>query len=171
MTDKPQTKPAKTGAKETAPVKKEKKFVTPFSYSDPLQEKLVNCIMKNGKKTVAQRILQEAFEVMNRKGEVDVIKTFEKAIENVTPTVEVKAKRIGGAVYQIPMEVKPKRQLSLSIRWLLDGARSKKNRPMAEALANELIDAANEKGHAFSRREEMHRMAQANKAFAHLARY
>ena len=159
--------------KKDAPAapKKAKKFVSPFSYADPLQMKLVNCIMKNGKKTVAQRILKDAFDIMNNKGEEDVMKSFEKAIENVTPTMEVKAKRIGGSVYQIPIEVKPKRQLSLSIRWLLDGARSKKNRPMAESLANEMIDAANERGHAFSRREEMHRMAQANKAFAHLARY
>ena len=164
------TKSAKTEAKD-APAKKPKKFVSPYTYDDPLQAKLVNCIMKNGKKTVAQRILKEAFEIMYNKGETDVMKTFEKAIQNVTPAMEVKAKRIGGAVYQIPIEVKTKRQVSLPIRWLLDGARSKKNRPMAESLANELIDAANERGHAFSRREEMHRIAQANKAFAHLARY
>lgn len=164
-----------TEEKKAAPKKeakaKAKKFVNPFSSLDPLQSKLVNCIMKNGKKTVAQRILTEAFEAMSKKGEEDVLKTFEKAFENVTPTVEVKAKRIGGAVYQIPMEVKQKRQNSLAIRWILDGARSKKGRPMAESLANELIDAANDRGHAFGRREEMHRMAQANKAFAHLARY
>ncbi|MCL4132122.1 UNVERIFIED_CONTAM: hypothetical protein GTU68_020163 [Idotea baltica] len=99
------------------------------------------------------------------------MKTFEKAMENITPNVEVKAKRIGGAVYQIPIEVKPTRQLSLAIRWLLDGARSKKGKPMAQSLAGEIIDAAGEHGHAFTRKEEMHRMAQANKAFAHLARY
>ena len=165
----------KTTAKKEAPAKaaapKKGKFSNPFTFEDPLQAKLVNCIMKNGKKTVAVRILEEAFEIMNKKGEEDVMKTFEKAFANITPNVEVKAKRIGGAVYQIPIEVKPKRQLSLSIRWILDGARSKKGRPMAECLANELIDAANERGSAFSRKEDMHRMAQANKAFAHLARY
>ena len=168
MTEDSKSKTDKTAEK---PAKKVKKFITPFSYEDPLQSKLVNCIMKNGKKTVAQRILQDAFALMHKRGEEDVMKSFEKALENVTPTMEVKAKRIGGSVYQIPIEVKAKRQHSLAIRWLLDGARSKKNRPMADGLATEIIDAANERGHAFSRREEMHRMAQANKAFAHLARY
>lgn len=165
----------KTTAKKDAPAKeaapKKKKFTNPFSFEDPLQAKLINCIMKNGKKTVAVTILKDAFAIMDKKGEVDVMKTFDDAFKNVTPNIEVKAKRIGGAVYQIPIEVEPKRQLSLSIRWVLAGARSKKGRPMAECLANELIDAANERGVAFGRKEDMHRMAQANKAFAHLARY
>lgn len=161
-------KAPKTEEKKPA---KAKKFNNPFSQEDPLQSKMVNCVMKNGKKTVAQRIMREAFEIMHNRGEQDVLKTFEKAMENVTPNLEVKPKRIGGAVYQIPMDVKPKRQLSLAIRWLLDGARSKKGKPMADGLASEIIDAANERGYAFGRREEMHRMAQANKAFAHLARY
>jgi len=111
------TKPAKDDKKavktEDKPAKA-KKFVNPFSNTDPLQEKLVNCIMKNGKKTIARRILQDCFTEMNRRGDKDVMKTFEKAFQNVTPTMEVKPKRIGGSVYQIPIEVKPKRQKEVS---------------------------------------------------------
>ena len=109
----------KKDAKKTAPKidakdapKKAKKFNNPFSNDDPLQAKLVNCIMKNGKKTVARNILKDCFEEMNRKGQSDVMKTFEKAIQNITPSMEVRPKRIGGSVYQIPIEVKPKRQQS-----------------------------------------------------------
>lgn len=159
---------SKNDAKEP---KKAKKFVNPFSVNDPLQAKLVNCIMKNGKKNLAQKILKDCFEEMNRKGEKDVMKAFEKAFQNVTPTMEVKPKRVGGSVYQIPMEVKPKRQLSLSIRWILAAARSRKGQPMYRRLASELMAAANEEGNAYNKKVEAHRSAQANKAFAHLARY
>ncbi|NJP03903.1 30S ribosomal protein S7 [Candidatus Gracilibacteria bacterium] len=139
--------------------------------NDPIQAKMVTCIMKNGKKQVAIRILQMAFEEMNRRGEKDVLKTFEKAVQNATPTMEVRPRRIGGSIYQIPIEVTPKRQGSLSIRWILAAARSKKGQPMYKRLASELLDAANETGTSFRKREESHKMAQSNKAFAHLARY
>lgn len=155
-------KPAKKAAK---------KYVSQFSFADPLQAKFVNSIMKNGKKRTAQRILQDTFAEMHRKGVENPLEAFEKAIANVTPTVEVKPKRIGGAVYQIPMEVKATRQKSLPVRWILEGARKKKGQPMYRRLATELMDASNEAGFAFGRKEEVHRMAQANKAFAHLARY
>lgn len=162
---------SQNSATDKKEVKKDKKFVNPFSNDDVLQAKLVNCIMKNGKKTVARNILKDCFEEMNRKGQKDVMKTFEKAIQNITPTMEVRPKRIGGSVYQIPIEVKPKRQQSLSIRWLLAAARARKGQPMFKRLAAELIAASNEEGTAFNKKVEAHRSAQANKAFAHLARY
>lgn len=151
--------------------KKEKKFSNPFNENDPLQAKLVNCIMKDGKKTIARNILRDTFEEMHRRGEKDPLATFDKALQNATPTMEVKPRRVGGAIYQIPIEVKPKRQASLPIRWLLMGARSKKGQPMYKRLAGELMDCASEQGFAFNKKIDVHKMAQANKAFAHLARY
>jgi len=127
--------------------------------------------MKNGKKTVAVKILKDTLNEMYRRGQDDPLKTLEVAMKNATPAMEVKAKRIGGAVYQIPIEVTEKRQTSLSTRWILEGARKKKGQPMFMRLSSELIDASNEAGFAFGKKEDMHRMAQANKAFAHLARY
>ncbi len=166
---KPSGKPdAKKGGGKTI---KKVKYVNPFSYDDELQIKLVNCIMKNGKKALAQKILRMTFDEMNRKGDPDVAKSFELAIQNTTPTMEVKPKRIGGGVYQIPMEVKPKRQRSLCIRWILEGARKRKGIPMYKRLAQELMDASQDLGYAANKKKEAHRMAQANKAFAHLARY
>ncbi|NCP66782.1 30S ribosomal protein S7 [bacterium] len=156
---------------EKAAAKPRKKYVSQFSFADPLQDKFVNCIMKNGKKTVAVKILKDTLEEMHRRGQDDPLKCFELALKNATPAMEVKAKRIGGAVYQIPMEVTEKRQQSLCIRWVLEGARKKKGQPMFKRLAAELLDASNETGFAYGRKEDVHRMAQANKAFAHLARY
>lgn len=150
---------------------KKVKFQNPFSFTDPLQCKVVNSIMKKGKKTVAQKILKMTFEELHRLGEKDALKTFNVAFQNATPTVEVSAKRIGGAVYQIPSEVKPKRQGSLSIRWILAGARARKGQPMYKRLAQELLEASKEAGSAVNKKKEAHKMAQANKAFAHLARY
>ncbi len=173
------TKAAPTGSasKKPAPTKgggkttKKVKYTNPFSFTDPLQTKFVNCIMKNGKKNLAQNILKDAFDEMNRKGIDNPLETFKKAMKNATPLMEVRAKRIGGAVYQIPIEVTSKRQQSLSIRWMLEGARKKKGMPMYRRLAAELMDCANETGFAFMKKEDAHKMAQANKAFAHLARY
>ncbi len=139
--------------------------------SSALQEKFVNGIMKQGKKSTAQRIFKDALDLISQKGHKDPIKIFEKAIDTVKPTLEVKAKRIGGAVYQIPMEVKPKRQVTLSIRWILGICRSKRNAPMAKKLAEELIQASNGEGAAIKKRDDVNKMAQANKAFAHYARY
>lgn len=155
----------------TSKKRSDSKYHNPFSYDDATQCKLVNCIMKEGKKSIAQKILKDSFDELNRKGEKNTLKTFQMAIENVKPTMEVKAKRIGGAVYQIPLEVLSKRQQSLSIRWILEGARKKKGIPMYKRLALEFLDAANKSGYAFNKKEETHKMAQANKAFAHLARY
>jgi small subunit ribosomal protein S7 len=150
---------------------KAKKFSNPFNMNDPMQKKLVQSIMKNGKKTIAQNILKDCFEEMHSRGEKDVLKTFESALSNTVPSMEVRPKRIGGSVYQIPIEVTPKRQISLPVRWILTGARNKKGQPMFKRLATELIDASNEQGYAFGKKDEVQRVAQANKAFAHLARY
>jgi len=156
---------------EKKPAAKKVKYSNPFSYTHPLQSKFVNCLMKDGKKTVAQRIMRDTFDEMNRRGSEDPLKDFEDAIRNATPNMEVKPKRIGGGVYQIPMEVTPNRQRTLPIRWILEGARKRSGIPMYRRLASELMDAASDAGYAVSKKEEAHKMAQANKAFAHLARY
>ncbi|MBI4235318.1 30S ribosomal protein S7 [Candidatus Peregrinibacteria bacterium] len=139
--------------------------------SSPLQEKFINYIMLAGKKSIARRIFNETLKIISKKTSADPEKIFKTAIDNIKPQLEVKAKRIGGAVYQIPIEVKQGRQLALSFRWLISAARAKKGSPMANKLATEIIDASNEQGSAFKKKEDTHRMAQANKAFAHLARY
>ncbi|MCF7812198.1 30S ribosomal protein S7 [Candidatus Gracilibacteria bacterium] len=150
---------------------KKVKYTNPFSHTDPLQKKFINSLMKKGKKTVAQNILREAFDELARLGENEPRKTFEAALQNASPSMNVQPKRIGGAIYQIPVEVPSKRQQSLAIRWILQGARGRKGRPMHKRLAQELMDAANETGHAVTKKNDAHRMAQSNKAFAHLARY
>lgn len=144
--------------------------VTPEG-SSPIQEKFINCLMKQGKKSIAERIFHDAMEIIASKDHKDPVKVFERALESIKPTLEVKAKRIGGAVYQIPMEVKQNRQTTLSIRWLLAACRAKRNAPMAKKLADELILAANGEGSAIKKRDDVIKMAQANKAFAHYAKY
>ncbi len=138
--------------------------------SNPLQEKFINYIMKDGKKNLARKIFREALVIMSEK-EKQPEKVFEKAIENIKPNLEVRAKRIGGAVYQIPVEVKSHRQLALAFRWLLGASRAKKGQPIAKKLADELLLAANNEGGAIKKREDTIKMAQANKAFAHFAKY
>jgi len=135
------------------------------------QEKFINCMMLRGKKSISRAIFGEAMQMMRDQGIKNPEETFEKAIQNVMPNMEVKAKRVGGSVYQIPVEVKPKRRLALSIRWIINACRSKKGNSMAKRLSNELLEASKESGSAFKKREDVHRMAAANKAFAHLARY
>jgi len=168
--------PAQTHVQKPAPERREKKDATPrpkntFIFSDPLQIKFVNCLMKKGKKSIAEKVLRDTLNELSRLGEKDPLKTFEMALQNTTPAMEVAPKRIGGAVYQIPSEVKPRRQQSLSIRWILDGARSKKGQQMYRRLAQELLDASHDTGYAVNKKKDVHKMAQANKAFAHLARY
>lgn len=128
-------------------------------------------MMQRGKKSISRSIFGEAMKIMRDQGIKNPNEVFEKAIRNVMPNMEVRAKRVGGSVYQIPVEVKPKRQLTLSIRWIIDACRSKKGRAMSQKLAAELLEASKESGGAFKKREDVHRMAAANKAFAHLARY
>ena len=139
-------------------------------YGSILASKFINCLMYCGKKTVAQNVFYAALETLRERvpGE-EPIAVFERAIENVKPHIEVRSRRVGGAAYQVPMQVNRKRQQSLAIRWLLLAVREKKGRPMAEKLADELFAAYNREGTAMSRRENVHRMADANKAFAHFA--
>ncbi len=139
--------------------------------SSPLQEKFINYVMLDGKKTIARKIFNNTLKMISKKTGTDPEKVFKSAIENIKPPMEVKAKRIGGAVYQVPREVPPARQLALAFRWILDAARKKKGSSMYQKLANELIDASNEQGIAMKKKEDTLRMAHANKAFAHLARY
>ncbi|QCT93644.1 30S ribosomal protein S7 [Caminibacter mediatlanticus TB-2] len=136
-------------------------------YNSEVVTKFINKVMWDGKKTLAERIVYGAIEKLNDKGEEKGIDIFFKAIENVKPLLEVRSRRVGGATYQVPMEVRPERQQTLSIRWIVDAARNRNERTMVERLANELWDAANERGAAFKKREDTHRMAEANKAFAH----
>jgi small subunit ribosomal protein S7 len=136
-----------------------------------MNEKFINYIMKQGKKTTARTILNDCFKIVADKTKKPAQEVFELALENAKPSLEVRPKRIGGAVYQIPMEVKPFRQFQLASRWMLAAARSKKGVPMAKALADEILQAANNEGSAIKKKEDSHRMAQANKAFAHFARF
>ena len=127
----------------------------------------VNRMMKDGKKSVATKIMYDAFDIMGKKGEVDALDLFSKALKNVSPSVEVKPRRVGGATYQVPIEVPPSRREALAMRWLLAAARSRSGKSMSEKLASELTDAANNSGGAMKRREEVHRMAESNRAFSH----
>ncbi len=139
-------------------------------YHSILASKFINCMMWQGKKSVAQGIFYDALGVLdNRVSEVTEIDVFTQAVENVKPMIEVRSKRVGGATYQVPMQVNKKRQQSLAIRWLLQASRAKKGKPMAQKLADELFAAYNREGAAMNQREQVHRMAEANKAFAHFA--
>ena len=138
--------------------------------SDPLIEKFINYMMHDGKKAVARKIFLEAIETIKTRTKDEPLEVFNKALLNVTPLVEVRPKRVGGSVYQVPTEVSPKRQQALSIRWILNAARDRKGIPMAHRLALELLDAAAEQGNAMKKKQDVQRMAQANKAFAHLAK-
>lgn len=152
--------------------KRKKRIYIPEG-SNPLNERFINYIMKKGKKNTARKIFIKTLEKIREKtnGKEDAQKLLEKAIENTKPLLEVRPQRIGGAVYQIPRDVKPDRQIQLSFRWILGAARSKKGEPMEIRLANEIIEATNNTGAAIKKKEDSHRMAQANKAFAHFAKY
>lgn len=136
-------------------------------YNSRLVTMMVRRVMKKGKKSVANQIVYDAFKIIQERTGTEAIEVFEKAVRNATPLVEVKARRVGGATYQVPMEVRSDRGTALALRWLIQYARSRTGRSMAIKLANELMDAANETGSAIRKREETHRMAEANKAFAH----
>jgi small subunit ribosomal protein S7 len=129
--------------------------------------KFINAIMLDGKKSIAQKIMYQALERIESKTGEKGIEVFNKAMENVRPVMEVKSRRVGGATYQVPVEVRPVRQQSLAIRWLVEAARKRNERTMVERLSNELMDAATEKGAAFKKKEDTYKMAEANKAFAH----
>jgi len=140
------------------------------TYNSKLVSKFINCLMWDGKKSVAQRVFYDAMDVISKKmKDVQPLEVFEAAINNVKPLIEVRSKRVGGASYQVPMQVSAKRQQSLAFRWILESARGKKGKPMCQRLASELMDAYNGHGGAMTTRENIHRMAEANKAFAHFA--
>ncbi len=135
-------------------------------YNDVLVSKLINRIMWDGKKTIAEKIVYGAMDIIKEKTKKDPLEVVKQAIENVKPEVEVKSRRVGGATYQVPVEVRPARRTSLAIRWIVTIMRSKSGRPAKEILANELIEAFNNTGAAIKKKEDTHRMAEANKAFA-----
>ena len=136
-------------------------------YNSKLVTKLVNNIMLDGKKGVAQKIVYDAFAIVEAKQDQNALETFEAALENIMPVLEVKARRVGGSTYQVPMEVRAERRQTLGLRWLVLFSRKRGEKTMAERLAGEIIDAKNSAGGAFKKKEETHRMAEANKAFAH----
>jgi small subunit ribosomal protein S7 len=136
-------------------------------YNSQLVTKFVNVVMKDGKKTVAERILYDALEAIRQRTNDDPMKVFKKAIENVKPAVEVKSRRVGGSTYQVPVEVHQERRGALAIRWIVTYARGRGEKTMTDRLAGELLDAANNRGNAVKKKEDTHRMAEANKAFAH----
>jgi small subunit ribosomal protein S7 len=136
-------------------------------YGDKTVTKFVNSIMNRGKKSTAEAILYGSLDIVTGKTKEDSLGVFKRALENTRPTVEVRSRRVGGATYQVPVEVRPQRRLSLSMRWLIEAARARSEKSMEEKLAAELIDAANNRGTAIKKKEDTHRMAEANRAFAH----
>ena len=136
-------------------------------YNSKVVTKLINNVMLDGKKTVAQSIVYDAFDIIKEKEQKDPLEVFEAALENIMPVLEVKARRVGGATYQVPLEIRPERRQTLGLRWILAAARKRGEKVMAERLAGELLDAANNTGAAVKKREDTHKMAEANKAFAH----
>ena len=140
-------------------------------YGDKTLTRFINCLMYDGKKTAAQRVVYNALDEIDKRTEEDLspIDVFRQAIENVKPNVEVRSKRVGGANYQVPMQVKPKRKQALAFRWILNAARSERGKPMHMRLGKELMDAYHGEGKAMNTRDQTHRMAEANKAFAHFA--
>ena len=146
----------------------EKRIVLPDAkFGDKVVAKFINNVMEHGKKAVAEKIVYSAFDIIAAKTKQDALKVLAEAIENVKPLVEVKSRRVGGATYQVPMEVRPDRRQALAIRWIIDAANKRSETTMTEKLANELLDAVANKGSAVKKREDTHRMAEANKAFSH----
>ena len=144
-----------------------RKILPDPKYSDRMVGRFTNVIMKDGKKSTAEHIVYGAFEVIETKTRNDPLAMFRRALDNIRPRVEVKSRRVGGATYQVPIEVRPERANSLAMRWLSEYARSRAGKSMHEKLADEIIDAANERGESVKKREDTHRMAEANKAFSH----
>jgi small subunit ribosomal protein S7 len=136
-------------------------------YNSVLASKFINALMKNGKKSVAQKIFYNSMKIIEKKAKDDPLKVLQQAYENVKPMLEVRSRRVGGSTYQIPVEVRTRRQSSLSIRWILSYARSRGENTMEEKLANEILDAASNRGASIKKKEDTHKMAEANKAFAH----
>ena len=150
--------------KRSAP---KKILIVDSKYKSTIIPKLINSIMYDGKKTIAEKIVYEALEKIKSKTKDEPINIFNDAIKNVRPTVEVKARRVGGATYQVPTEVKSKRSQALALRWLIDASRKRKDKKMSDKIFNEIYDAYQNRGSAIKKKEDMHKMAESNKAFAH----
>ncbi|MDP4010326.1 MAG: 30S ribosomal protein S7 [Candidatus Spechtbacteria bacterium] len=149
----------------------QKRILQPdYKYNNPVVTKLINYMMLEGKKSVATKVVYDAFDIMAQKTKKDPLDIFDEAIKNISPSLEVKSKRVGGANYQVPMPVRGDRRIMLAMRWIRDSARAKTGKSTAETLAAELIDAANNTGDAIKKKENTERMAHANRAFAHFAR-
>ena len=140
-------------------------------YSSKLVSRFIGKLMLDGKRTTAEKIVYDAFDIIKQKTDREPLEVFEEAIKNIAPPVEVRARRVGGSTYQIPTEVRPRRKTQLAIRWLVDAARNKQGSAMSKRLADELIAATKGEGSAFKKKEDVHKMAEANRAFAHYARY
>jgi len=145
----------------------QRKILPDPKFGSELLAKFINVVMVDGKKAVAEKIIYGALDIMAEKAKKDHLEVFEVALDNVRPTVEVKSRRVGGSTYQVPVEVRPVRRNALAMRWLVDAARTRGEKSMAQRLAAEMLDASENKGSAVKKREDVHRMAEANKAFAH----
>ncbi len=146
----------------------EKRPIIPDAkYHDEVLSKFMSCLMIDGKKSIAEGIVYGAFERVEQRGAGEPVRVFHEALDNVKPSLEVRSRRVGGATYQVPVEVRPERSQALAIRWLIHSARARSEKTMTDRLANELMDAANSRGAAIKKREDTHRMAEANKAFSH----
>jgi small subunit ribosomal protein S7 len=150
------------------PIKKKRAWNPDLKYGSETLSRFINTVMWSGKKDTARKVVYEAFDAIEKEG-ANPLETFEAALRNVSPLMEVRSRRVGGANYQVPREVPQNRRLALSFRWIIGAARSKKGKPMGEKLAAELLAAAKNEGEAIKKKDEMHRMAEANKAFAHFA--
>ena len=142
-------------------------FLVDSKYKSTIIPKLINSIMNDGKKTIAEKIIYDAIDKIKSKSKEEPINIFNEAINNLRPTVEVKARRVGGATYQVPVEVKSKRSQALALRWLVEASRKRKDKQMSDKIFNEIYDAYQNKGSAIKKKEDTHRMAESNKAFAH----
>jgi small subunit ribosomal protein S7 len=145
----------------------ERKVLADSRYNSRLVSKFINSIMRDGKKSTAESILYDAFDVIEKKTSETPLKVFEQAVENVRPMIEVKSRRVGGSTYQVPTEIRPSRRTALGMRWIISYARGRSEKGFANKLAAELLDAANKRGASIKKREDTHKMAEANKAFAH----
>ena len=144
-----------------------RKILPDAKYGDLVLAKFINCLMLQGKRSTAEKIVYSALDTLGNRSGGDAVKTFHDALDNVKPSVEVRSRRVGGATYQVPVEVKNKRAQALAIRWLVDSARKRKDKHMSDKIFNELYDAYEKKGAAVKKREDVHKMAESNKAFAH----
>jgi small subunit ribosomal protein S7 len=145
----------------------ERKIIPDSKYNSKLVSKFINAIMRDGKKSVAESILYDSFDIIDQKTKESPLKVFENAVDNVRPVIEVKSRRVGGSTYQVPTEIRPSRRTALAIRWIIGFAKNRSEKSMASKLAGEFLDAANTRGASVKKKEDTHKMAEANKAFAH----